>query len=357
MAGTGSTVTVTRPPHLAALADVVGRVEERAVAVDRGELDVRTSLAELGRAGLLGLGCTHGTLADQAEVVRSLARVCTATAFSVWAHRTATGYLARWGSEVARDDLLPALHRGDRPAATAMATAFQAALGLKELTVTAGGRDAALVLDGVIPWASNLFPGGAVVILPARTQDGRHVVVAITTDQDGVELSPPPPLLALGATASTTVRLTGVEVAPERVLTDRFLDFLADVRPSFLLLQTALCLGLADAALAAAAPRHTGTAVTFQPDLDRLAARQRELGARHDARLADPGRPVDDDLVRLRLDASELAVAATRHEAAVTGGAGYLASSATARRLREAAFLPIQSPTEVQLRWELSRSV
>jgi alkylation response protein AidB-like acyl-CoA dehydrogenase len=356
MAGTDTALTATRPPHLAALTDVAARVEARAGAVDRGELDVRTNLAELGEAGLLELGSTHGTLAEQAEVVRVLARVCTATAFSVWAHRTATGYLARWGSEAARADLLPALHRGDRPAATAMATAFQAALGLRELTVTAAPFGDGLVLDGVVPWASNLFEDGAVVILPARTEDGRHVIVAVSTDQDGVELLAPPPLLALGATASTTVRLHHVEVPADRVLTDRFLDFLADVRPSFLLLQTALCLGLADAALSAAAPRHTGTAVTFQPDHDRLVARQRELGDHHDRRLADPGRPADDELVRLRLAASEQAVAATRHEAAVTGGAGYLATSATARRLREAAFLPIQSPTEVQLRWELSRS-
>ena len=46
---------------------------------------------------------------------------------------------------------------------------------------------------------------------------------------------------------------------------------------------------------------------------------------------------------------------ATRIEATVRGGTGYLAASAVSRRLREAAFLPIQAPTEGQLRWELSR--
>jgi alkylation response protein AidB-like acyl-CoA dehydrogenase len=144
-------------------------------------------------------------------------------------------------------------------------------------------------------------------------------------------------------------------VARHRVLTDRFLDFLADVRPAFLLLQTAICRGLTDAALAAAEPKHVGTGTTFRSDHAALSARRDDLAAEHVERLERES-PADADLIRLRLEASELAVAATRHEAAVTGGAGYLAASATARRLREAAFLPIQSPTEAQLRWELSRS-
>lgn len=339
------------------LARLVDEAAARAAAVDRGELDLRPTLRELGAAGLLDLGLPGGpgSLADQATVVHELARVCTATAFSVWAHRTALDYLARWGSEEIQRTLVPALVAGERPGATAMATAFQAALGLRELTVTARELDGRVVLDGTIPWASNLFTDGAVVVLPARTEAGRNLVVAITTDQAGVRLRPYPELLALGSTASTTVTLEGVEVAAGRVLTDRFLDFLADVRPSFLLLQTALCLGLADASIAASGPRHEGTLSTFRADHDSLLARRADLDAVYRRRLDAPD-PADDELVRLRLEASELAVEATRHEAAVTGGAGYLAASATARRLREAAFLPIQSPTEAQLRWELSRS-
>lgn len=349
------------------LRPVVDVVAERAAAVDTGELDVRPSLLQFGAAGLLGLGLPadavpgqrpedRGTLADQATVIRSLARECTATAFSLWAHRTALGYLASWGSTDLRRELLPSLLAGERTAATAMATAFQAALGLRELTVTARpDDDGGFHLDGVIPWASNLFADGAVVVLPARTDDDRSLIVALTTDQPGVTLLPYPELLALDATASTTVKLSDVHIPASAVLTDRFLDFLSDVRPTFLLLQTALCFGLIDASLDAAAPRLTGTTEVLAADHQTLRTTAAELDVRFQRRLHAPA-PADADLVELRLQASELAVAATRHEAAATGGAGYLATSATARRLREAAFLPIQSPTEAQLRWELSRS-
>jgi alkylation response protein AidB-like acyl-CoA dehydrogenase len=73
------------------------------------------------------------------------------------------------------------------------------------------------------------------------------------------------------------------------------------------------------------------------------------------AAAADPAVLRPADLLRLRLDAAGVATDATRVEATVRGGAGYVARSDVSRRLREGAFLPIQSPTEGHLRWELSR--
>jgi alkylation response protein AidB-like acyl-CoA dehydrogenase len=60
--------------------------------------------------------------------------------------------------------------------------------------------------------------------------------------------------------------------------------------------------------------------------------------------------------ISLRLEAAVLAREATQIELCISGGRGYVASSPTARRLREAMFIPVQSPTEGQLRWELTRS-
>ena len=364
-----ATLPTTDPARTAAREAIAADAADHALAVDAGDLDVRPALRQLGAAGLLGLGTHHqpGTLAEQADVIRTLASACMATAFSTWAQRMAIGYLSAWGTPTLRATLLPDLLDGTRAGATAMATAFQDALGLREVGVLADDRrdrqpireddpgDGEVVLDGTIPWASNLFSDGAVVVLPARTHDGRRLIVAVTTDQPGVTLRDHPPLLALGATASTSVQLDGVRVPAAHVLTDRFLDFLADVRSSFLLLQTAFCLGLADTALESAAGRFEGPAVVLAPDHDALVARRNELAVTFSDLLAHGG-PADERLVELRLAAGQLGVDATRHESCVRGGAGYLATAPTARRLREATFLPIQSPTEAQLRWELTRS-
>ena len=60
-------------------------------------------------------------------------------------------------------------------------------------------------------------------------------------------------------------------------------------------------------------------------------------------------------LLQIRLDFALLAQSAVNLEHKLHGGRAYAASSPVARRLREAAFLPIQAPTEVQLRWILSK--
>ena len=61
------------------------------------------------------------------------------------------------------------------------------------------------------------------------------------------------------------------------------------------------------------------------------------------------------DLLRLRLNAAEAAVQAANLEIRVAGGAGYAQSSPASRRYREATFIPVQSPSEGQLKWQLAR--
>jgi hypothetical protein len=65
-------------------------------------------------------------------------------------------------------------------------------------------------------------------------------------------------------------------------------------------------------------------------------------------------RPIKD-IVQLRLDTAAAAVAATRLEFTLAGATGYRSGTATNRRFREAAFLPIQAPSEGQLRRELQQ--
>ena len=75
------------------------------------------------------------------------------------------------------------------------------------------------------------------------------------------------------------------------------------------------------------------------------------------ARRIDAGEQVTKvSLLELRLGAAEAAVDAAGLEVRVAGGAGYAQSSPASRRFREAAFIPVQSPSETQLKWELQQA-
>jgi alkylation response protein AidB-like acyl-CoA dehydrogenase len=53
------------------------------------------------------------------------------------------------------------------------------------------------------------------------------------------------------------------------------------------------------------------------------------------------------------LAAADVVSAAAALEIRTAGGKGYARRTDASRRFREAAFIPVQSPSEAQLRWEL----
>ena len=329
---------------------VRARAAERARATDEADTTPFETLRELGQRGLLDLGLGGGDLRGQAAVVFDLAAECTATAFSLWGHRSGLEYLDAVGAPVASE-----LRTGDVPLCSAMAPAFKAAAGIGEIPVTLTRRGDHLVLDGTVPWASNLYPD-AVVILPVVREDGHTAIVRTRVAAHGVSVRPLENLMALNATASGILRLEGVEIDAEQdVLTEDVPGFLATVRGPFLLLQTSFCLGLSAAALTSARENLGGVGEMFREDLEDAVAKQQRLRADLVRLAREPRAAAPRELLQLRLDAALLTGEATRLEAKIVGGRGYALSSPTARRAREAAFLPVQSPTEGHLRWELRR--
>lgn len=253
---------------------VRARAAERARATDEADTTPFETLRELGQRGLLDLGLGGGDLRGQAAVVFDLAAECTATAFSLWGHRSGLEYLDAVGAPVASE-----LRTGDVPLCSAMAPAFKAAAGIGEIPVTLTRRGDHLVLDGTVPWASNLYPD-AVVILSVVREDGRPAIVRTRVAARGVSVRPLENLMALNATASGILRLEGVEIDAEQdVLTEDVPGFLATVRGPFLLLQTSFCLGLSAAALTSARENLGGVGEMFREDLDDAVAEQQRLRA------------------------------------------------------------------------------
>lgn len=333
-------------------------VRDRADALDRGDTDVRADIAALGERGLFGLGLDETTLDRMVAVIEDVAAESLAAGFSVWAHRVTLECVNR-APDAVRAAFRPALEDGTQVGVTAMAAGLKHAAGLGDTPLIATEVADGLEVSGPIRWASNVFPA-SLVVLPTRTEDGRTFVVLARTDDPGVTVHPAPQLLALGATASTSLTLERVHVPVSQVVSTDLVGFVARLRPTFLLLQTAFCSGVTRTALAESEPLLTRLGKQLEHEHRQVAAEHASVrdrlyrwAAQTSADGAAPMTP--PELVRLRLDAAGAAVAATRLESTLRGGAGYATGSATNRRFREAAFLPIQSPSEGQLRWELAQ--
>ncbi|NKY89291.1 acyl-CoA dehydrogenase family protein [Nocardia veterana] len=341
-------MTVTVPARAA----VAAFVRERAAALDAGTTDVRVDLAEIGRSELLALALGETDISEFAVVIEEVAAESLAAGFSLWAQRMTLEYVWR-APEPVRRCYLDGLASGRTVGVTAMAAALKHLAGLGELPLRAEPGDDRAV-SGSIAWASNVFED-ALIVFPYRGADRSGRVAVVAAGADGVLVRPAPELLALNATGSTGLTFDRVEVPDDQLITTDLPRFGAAIRPIFLLLQTAFCSGVAGRSVAEAGARLTGLGDRFRGDHGELTARHRSVRQRLYAFAADPGRVAPAELIRVRLDASRVAVDATRLESTLRGGAGFARDCDTNRRFREAAFLPVQSPSEGQLRWELSQ--
>jgi alkylation response protein AidB-like acyl-CoA dehydrogenase len=329
------------------------RVAGRAADLDGGRTDVRGDITAMGRAGLFDSAFRDDGLPTLIHVIDDISAHSLAVGFSAWAHAMTLHYLLQAPATL-REKHVESLRIGTRIGVTALAAGLKHAAGLEDMPLIAHRSGNSVCLSGLIPWASNVFDD-ALVVLPARGSAGETYIAALDVGTAGVVINPAPTLMALGSTASTSLRLERVCISSGQIISTDLHAFLKRIRPILLLSQTAFCIGAGRAAIAGARNATGVLAAQFAAEVaalsehiaalrDRLYAFAVQLSQRHIV-----------DLIRLRLDTTTAAVAATRLECTLSGGAGYATNFAANRRFREAAFLPIQSPSEGHLRWELQR--
>lgn len=348
--------------------DITDWVAKHAQTIDAGETEVREGLLRLAARNVGHLGAplnSAGDLLKQAGVIEALARQSFSTAFALWGHRMCIEFLTLAGGVFA-ESVLPELRSGKKPGASAMAPGYKALAGAgnMNLRVTRGAQGQ-LLLSGRIAWASNLYPD-AIAIAPAYGPDAAldasgpedGVIVAIPLDSPGVTIGPKLELLAMRGTASTYVELDEVLVSRDQILTTDFVPFLQRSRPTLSILQASFCLGLATTCYEYAVQNATGVNAVFRSQIEergqKLADTKQQLAElAQQVGTTTPPHPVD--VLTMRLHAGQVGVELAALELRTSGGKGFITSSDTNRRYRESTFIPLQSPSEAQLRWEIEQ--
>ncbi|NLZ97457.1 MAG: acyl-CoA/acyl-ACP dehydrogenase [Micrococcus sp.] len=341
---------------------------DNAQSVDAGDIAARDALPQLAAESLIHLGAPRnkcGGLVQQAAVMEALARYSLSVPFGLWGHRMAIEFLELSGGSYAQS-VLPALRAGTTPGASAMAPGYKSLAGAGNLDLRLSqADDGTLHLSGRIGWASNLY-ADAIAVAPAygpntTEHNGAQggVVVAFPLDAPGVQIGPQLEILAMRGTASTYVTLHDVKIRPDQILTSDFSTFLKQTRPTLSILQASLCLGLATAAHEQALHNATGfnkvLLAEIQEHGEQLAMTKQQL-IQLASRVGTDQPPIPRDVLALRLEAGQLAGELSTLELKTAGGTGFIKTSDTNRRYREATFIPLQAPSETQLRWELARA-
>lgn len=362
------------PPGLADWLDA------NADSLDRSPDLAAEIVPRLAAAGLFGagvppeLGGGGGATGDAIEAIAAVAERSLTAAFVFWGQRTFIEYLLQSPNAALRGAWTATLVEGGHAGATGLSNAMKFLSGIESLQIRAGAREGGWRLDGALAWVTNLRKEGFIAAAAVEMPDGAPPAVVafmgaaadVATDIAGdvaasggaIVRSPDLDLMALRGSNTAAVRLDGLAIDAGAVLAPDARTWLPRVRPAFLGMQCGLAIGLARAALRSA----QALAGALR---GALPARIEELQAELAQRTAELKTGVEDGrferaaapLFRLRIALAGIVQQAVMLELQASGGKAYLRDrdGGFARRWREAAFVPIVTPSLTQLQHELDK--
>lgn len=332
-------------------------------AVDQNGLYPKAFLSGLGKLhGYGGIGDSEQPSVDlqrQLKVIEAVGRRCGATAFSVWCQSACAWYLHNSTNAAPREKYLRDVLDGSILAGTGMSNTLKHLSKIEDIRLRARVQDSGYVIDGALPWISNLGPKH-LLITAAAVDKGSYVMFAVRTDAAGIQIKSSPRFSGMMGVGTYSVRFRSVTIPADDVLADpgQFKAFLARIKPGMILSQVGIGLGIMKGCLdilkAIPAGSKTNPFLEDSPSEIRDDLAIMEAGAQLLARNVQSG--VDTSLLpvlRLRARTSERTLRIAESTVLRCGARGYLASHPVQRRLREAIFVAIFTPALKHLRKDI----
>jgi hypothetical protein len=318
--------------------------------------------AFLRHLGAIG-GFKHHVLAAEnlplaINTMAQTGRFCGSTAFLIWCHDACVWYLTNTRNQDVRERFLHPVMNGIRLGATALSNPMKHFSGIEELRLTGKRVSGGYRINGSLPWVSNLA-SDTVFACIFDTAD-EPVMCLVECGTKGLQLKRTARFAALEGTATYSLRFDEVFVGDELVLADPAEPFARSIRPGFILLQIGIGLGIIRGAIddIQTSDRSLLDSNRYLPDrADELMKELALLQAETEVLGRTPFDPVPEysrAVMGLRLKSAELASLAAHSALFHAGAKGFIVSSAPQRRIREAMFYSILTPSIKHLRKELS---
>lgn len=300
---------------------------------------------------------------DMGTAIQAMATVsheCLSTGFTIWCQDTCGWYLQNTENTALRDLWLPRVASGEVLAGTGMSNTMKAFAGIEPLRLQGKRVDGGYIVNGSLPWVSNLGHDHVFGTLFALDGDPQRSVMALVDcAAEGFSLRQSAHFTALEGTRTFACILENVFIPDERIIDHNGAAFLRRARAGIVLLQFGMGAGNIQSCIdimheAEPLLGHVNCYLEDRPD-----ELQEELDDTVEAALAlaeDPFESSDEffrEILQLRLAAGELAIRASQSAMLHTGAKGYLRAAPAQRKLRESYFVAIVTPAIKHLRKEL----
>lgn len=302
-----------------------------------GALDLDTTIAAMARAG----------------------QECLSTAFCMWCQSALGWYIYNSDNTALQADLGAKVATGEIIGGTGLSNPMKTLFGIETMKLKATRGEGGYSLRGTLPWVSNIGPDAwfAVVSeIPEGPRAGERVMMVIHGSGDGVKLVANDHFVALEGTRTYGVQCRDAFVPDAHVLADPINAYIPKIRAGFILLQAGMAFGMIEGCIALMEQvkdqlGHVNRHLPDQPEefREKLAAMKAEV-AELTKTPYDTSQEYFIRVVRARLAAGDLSVAAAHNAMLHQGARGYVTHGAAQRKLRESYFVAIVTPATKQLR-------
>ena len=310
-----------------------------------------------------GLGLKHVI-----QVMEEASKLCLSTGFLIWCQTACARYIQMSDNSALKASFLPRIARGELLVGTGLSNTVKSCDTIEDFRLSAKKVEGGYVINGVLPWVSNLGPTHYFATgCPAEGQargDDALVFILVDCRQPGFKLVDCAHFVALDGTRTLACHFRDAFVPDAMVLSHagQSAAYVRRIKPGMILAQMGMGLGLIEACIEMMKQSNRTHAHVNQylddqaGDLE--AALQKARAAAYalaDTLSADPQADAVLAILKLRLAGGEYAVKAAHAAMLHMGAKGYLQKSPAQRRLRESYFIAIVTPATKHLRREIAR--
>ena len=310
-----------------------------------------SQLQKLATTNVLGwvipakFGGSELSSADLTWGYTALAEACLTTTFVLTQRNGACQRIAGSPNESVREELLPALCRGEIFATVGISHLSTSRQYCSQPAVTVRETDDQYILDGEIPWVTG-GPEADYIVTGGTCADGRQILVAVSTKLPGVEIKPIAKMLSLNGSLTGPAELHEVAIDKRYLLAGPIENVMkvGTGGGTGSLTTSALAVGTARAAIA-----RLGAELEHRPELAEIhAPLQKAADQLLEQMIAatqpsqQGGHPIPS-VETIRHRANSLVLRATQADLAAAKGAGFLQGHPAERGVREAMFFLVWS--------------
>jgi alkylation response protein AidB-like acyl-CoA dehydrogenase len=346
-------------------------LKPKTIAIDKG-LYTTEILEKLGGAGCYRHhipSLNNGTL-DLFGAIIDMAKVseeCMTTGFIMWHQAVGSWYIENSDNDWLKKEILPKMVDGEYFGASALSNPMKHFAGIEDLKLTAEETEDGFIINGTLPWVSNLleksskhFFGSIFAVHDHHGENHKNVMAMIPCDLDGLTMKQMVQFIGMEGSGTYSLIFDNAFLPKKYLLADPLKPYLEKIKAGFVLLQTGMAVGVIQSAIDDMRKSNLTMAESnaflddspeeLQEDLDGAVELVRTLCETPYAAGVDYIKTV----LEARLVGAEYCKRAADAVMQYAGAKGYIVDAIAQRKMREAYFVIIVTPSIRHLRKEIA---